>query len=196
MQRRRLKPFDWFMSINAIVLIVTTLSTYYTAEWEFGLYSVVLLVAGALAWRFLRRFDYPVWILVLVEIGIASHFAGGYVKYGAEGWLYWHHFLGVRYDKIVHFYNSFVAVLVFGMLFRQAGVGLRRMEPFVLVGFVLGLGAAIEVIEYFAVLTIHNVGVGDYANNMEDLVMNLLGGTLGVTLMAIGRRISPGRSMA
>ena len=189
MRWRSIKPFDWFMALNATILIVSTLTTWFTAEFEFGLYAAVLLVAGALGWRYLRRFDYPLWLLALVQIGIVAHFAGGYVKYGPEGWLYWHHFLGVRYDKIVHFYNSLVAVLVLGVVFQGAGIGLRSIEPFVLVGVVLGLGAAIEIVEYFAVLTIPNGGVGDYANNMEDLVMNLLGGITGVTLRSIARRL-------
>ena len=184
----RLKPFDWFMTINTAALVVSTVTTWWTNEWEFGLYAVAILTAGVLAWRFLRRFEYPVWLLVMVEIGIISHFAGGYVKYGEEGWLYWHYFLGVRYDKIVHFYNSMVGALGFGHLFRAAGLRLRGMEPFILIGFVLGAGALIEIIEYFAVLTIPNVGVGDYANNMEDLIMNLLGGVLGVVLATPARR--------
>jgi uncharacterized membrane protein YjdF len=142
----------------------------------------VILVAGSLAWRWLRRFDFPLWLLFLVEVGIVAHFAGGYVKYGPEGWLYWHHFLGIRYDKIVHFYNSLVAVLAFTLMLRQSRAVLGRMEPAILVGFVLGLGAVIEIVEYFAVLTIENVGVGDYANNMEDLMMNLLGGIAGAVL--------------
>jgi hypothetical protein len=186
---RRLKPFDWFMAINGTALIVSTASTYFTAELEFGLYALVILVAGAIGWRWLRRFDFPLWVLALLEIGIVAHFAGGYVKYGPEGWLYWHHFLGIRYDKIVHFYNSMVAALAIAIMFRQSRVELGRMAPLVVVGLVLGLGAAIEIVEYFAVLTIENVGVGDYANNMEDLVMNLLGGITGVLVSA--RRTRP-----
>lgn len=187
---RRFKPFDWFMVINTAALVASTLSTYYTAEFEFGLYAAVILAAGVVAWRWLRRVDYPLWLLLLVEVGIISHFAGGYVKYGDEGWLYWHHFAGIRYDQIVHFYNSMVGALAFATIFEQVGLKLGAWRPFVVVTVVLGLGAVIEIVEFFAVLTIPNVGVGDYANNMMDLVMNLLGGITGVLLAAAGKRFS------
>ena len=197
MTHRRIRPFDVFMTVNAGAFAYSAVSTWWTSEWEFGLYAAVLLTAGALGWRYVRRFDFPIWLLLLVQLGIVAHFAGGYVKYGEEGWLYWHHFLGVRYDKIVHFYVSLVAVLVVDRVFAEAGLGLRPFGPLVLVGVVTGLGAAIEIVEYFATLTIDNVGVGDYANNMEDLIMNLLGALAGLPIahaMARARRRNPSAS--
>jgi hypothetical protein len=40
---------------------------------------------------------------------------------------------------------------------------------------VLGLGAVVEIVEYFVVLTVAHQGVGDYHNNLQDLVANLVG---------------------
>ncbi|GAB4278191.1 MAG: hypothetical protein Kow0056_10250 [Coriobacteriia bacterium] len=184
----RLNRFDWFMVVNTTALAISTLTTYFTAEWEFGLYAAVILIVGALAWKKLRRFEYPWWLIVLVQVGIIAHFSGGYVKYGPEGWLYWHYFFGIRYDQIVHFYNSFVGVLGFGIISRQSAVDFGRAEPIILVGLVLGAGALIEIVEYFAKLTIPGVGVGDYDNNMQDLVLNLAGG---ITAVGLERGLRP-----
>ena len=52
---------------------------------------------------------------------------------------------------------------------------------------VLGLGAVVEIVEYLVMLTVPNAGVGGYDNNMQDLIGNLLGGTLFVVLDCVRR---------
>ena len=189
----RIKPFDVFIAVNAAFLIGTTLYAYAVAEPEFGLYAVTILGLATLGWWLLRRYDYPIWLLVLVQIGIVAHFAGGFL-YPSDGIsLYNHYFAGIRYDKFVHFYNSMVAAIVLSYIFREAGLVMGAFEPFVVVMVTLGLGAFIEIIEYFAVLTIPNTGVGDYANNIQDLIVNLLGGLTGVLLWEAGQWLSARR---
>lgn len=196
-QRSRVNSFDVFVGVNAALLVVTTLYAYATTRVEFGLYAVVILAAGVAAWWYLRRFEYPLWLLGLLQVGIIAHFAGGLFYPGnGDVSLYNHHFFGIRYDKFVHFYNSMVVAMLLSHIARASGAALGALEPFVIVLATLGLGAVIEIVEYFAVLTIPYTTVGDYANNVEDLVMNLLGGVVGVTLMAVGRRVSANRQAA
>jgi uncharacterized membrane protein YjdF len=184
---RRIKPFDVFIALNAAFLIGSTLYAYAVAELEFGLYAVTILGIAALGWWYLRRYDYPIWLLVLVQVGIVAHFAGGFL-YPTEGVsLYNHYFAGIRYDKFVHFYNSMVAAIVLSYIFREAGLDLGAFEAFIVVMVTLGLGALIEIVEYFAVLTVPNTGVGDYANNIQDLIVNLFGGLTGVLLWETGQ---------
>lgn len=183
--------FDWFMGVNAAILGTLAFSTYYTAELEFGLYALALLLFTGLVWRVLRRFEYPWWLLLLVEAGLIAHLMGGYVRWGPDGsWLYWNDVFGIRYDRIVHYYNSLVAVLAIWTIVKQSDARLGSFEPFFLVMTVLGLGAAIEVLEYAAWRMIPNVGVGDYANNMEDLALNLAGGLSGLAVLAAIRKLA------
>jgi uncharacterized membrane protein YjdF len=189
----RIKPFDVFIAVNAAFLIGTTLYAYAVAEPEFGLYAVTILGLATIGWWLLRRFDYPIWLLVLVQIGIVAHFAGGFL-YPSDGIsLYNHYYGGIRYDKFVHFYNSMVTAIVLSYIFREAGLVLGAFEAFVVVMVTLGLGAFIEIVEYFAVLTIPETGVGDYANNIQDLIVNLLGGLTGVLLWELGQRFATRR---
>jgi hypothetical protein len=192
----RIKPFDVFIAVNAAFLIGSTLYAYAVAELEFGLYAVTILGIAVLGWWYLRRFDYPIWLLVLVQVGIVAHFAGGFL-YPTDGVsLYNHYFAGIRYDKFVHFYNSMIAAIVLSYIFREAGLDLGAFEAFIVVMVTLGLGALIEIVEYFAVLTVPNTGVGDYANNIQDLIVNLFGGLTGVLLWETGQWLACRRQAA
>jgi len=168
------------MAFNGALLVGSTLYAYAVAEWEFGLYAAVILGLGLLAWRALRRYSYPWWMLLALQIGVVSHFAGGFVRLPPDSHsLYWHYFAGVRFDRVVHVYNSAIASLALAHVFRSARMRLEPMEGFVVVGTATALGSAIEIIEYFAVRTIPYTGVGDYANTMGDLLMNGLGAIAG-----------------
>ena len=180
----RIRAFDVFAAVNVALLTGTSLHAYARPEWEFGFFALVVLVVIVAIWVYFRRYEYPVWLLILLQIGVLSHFAGGFLEFGPDDLeLYWHFVLGIRYDKIVHFYNSMAVAMLLMHLLRGAGLELRRFEAAIVVMVTLGLGAVIEIVEYFGVATIPNTSVGDYANNIEDLMMNFLGGATGVTLV-------------
>lgn len=175
-----LRPFDIFMGINATALIGSTLYAFQFDELEFGLYAAVIFTFGAVIWKALRKYDYPIWMLAALQLAIVIHFAGGFMRIGPDGHsLYWHEFFGIRFDKIVHVVNSAVGVIVVAHIFREARLRLAPMSGVIVVLVVCGVGAAIEIIEYFAVKVIVNTGVGDYANTVEDLIMNLVGASAG-----------------
>ncbi|MCL5291058.1 MAG: DUF2238 domain-containing protein [Actinobacteria bacterium] len=177
-------PFDLFILVNFALLLMMTGIVYYAAEWEFGLYAAVFIGAGFLLWRVLRKYSYPMWLFLALEVGILAHFAGGLIHFGPHNTrLYGHYFIGLRFDKYVHLYNSLVGSVALRHLFRQVGLSLRRMESFIVIAVVLGIGALIEIVEYLAVTTMPSTGVGDYANNMQDLIFNLAGGSLGMLLV-------------
>jgi uncharacterized membrane protein YjdF len=89
-----------------------------------------------------------------------------------------------------------VAAIVLSYIFREAGLDLGAFEAFIVVMVTLGLGALIEIVEYFAVLTVPNTGVGDYANNIQDLIVNLFGGLTGVLLWETGQWLACRRQAA
>jgi uncharacterized membrane protein YjdF len=144
---------------------------------EFAFYGFVILAAAAALWWAFRRFEWEWWILVLTASGVLLHIAASSISVG-EGRLYDMHVAGLRFDKIVHFYTAFVtAVFVQRVLdFSKVVLGPLRAPAVVLI--VLGVGASWEIVEYLVLLTIPHNGVGDYHNNLTDLIANLVGSLL------------------
>ena len=66
---------------------------------------------------------------------------------------------------------------------------------------VMGAGAFVELFEFAGTAVNPNVNVGDYGNNMLDIVANLVGAVAGLTVIAFwssapGATISPGADSA
>jgi len=176
---RRVNPFDVFVAINTAALMATLAHSYIAEEAEFALYAVATLTAIFVFWRVLRRNPYPVWLLFLLELAMLAHFSGGLVSVGGER-LYAYSVGGlITFDKVVHFANSVVAAVFMMHLARSRHMRFSGWEGFIIVMTVAGIGTFIEVLEYAAVVTLPQTGVGDYANNMQDLITNALGGIVG-----------------
>lgn len=150
---------------------------------EFLLYALVILTGILVLWRSFRLQDFSTLTLGLVEVGILMHFAGALVSVG-EGRLYDVHLLGIRYDKYVHLTNAFTVAMLVTWVLRLRGIRPDPLNRLLAVLVVLGLGAIVEIVEYGVVLTIPGNGVGDYHNNMQDLVANLAGATAFVAVEA------------
>jgi len=171
--------FDSFMALNVAVLLGTLGYAYATDAAEFALYAAILLIPILAFWRVLRRYEYPVWLMVLLQVAMLAHFSGG-LLYVDGVWLYAHDVAGlVRYDKLVHFVNTGIAAVFVMHLFRMTGLRLGNFEGFVVVMTAAGLGTLVEILEYVAVETLPRTGVGGYANNLQDLIANLLGAIAG-----------------
>lgn len=196
MGQLRLNRVDRFLLTNTVLLIGMIAAVYFTAQWEYYVYLAMFFVVGGLVWRWVRRFDsVPIWILIALQIGILAHFAGGLVHFGPEGVrLYGHYFFGVRFDNYVHLYNAFAGASLLRWLFRMTGMKLGVAEPWIVIGCVLGAGAFIEIVEFIAVVTVPETGVGDYVNNMLDLVANLIGASTAAAFPGIRARLRGGRA--
>jgi uncharacterized membrane protein YjdF len=179
-----LAPADLFAGFNVLLFIGMCVAVYYDRFIvyrgreniiEFFLYAIVVMSAIGIAWLLLRAFRFSGILLLLMEVGILMHFAGGLVHMdGAR--LYDHFFVGIRYDKYVHFTNSLIGALMLRDFFRRTDMHVPRFEAFIVVLIVLGFGAGIEIVEYVVTKTVPRNGVGGYDNNMQDLIANLAGG--------------------
>lgn len=185
-----IRRFDIFVGFNLVLLVATTTYAFFTASAEFGMYAVVMFGIGLLIWKVMRKYDYAVWMLLLLQVGIFAHFAGGFTFVDGVS-LYWYEGLGIRFDRIVHFYNSAIGAVVMLSVYRQAGLTLGTWEPWVVIMTVFGLGAIIEIIEFAAVTVVPNTGVGDHANTIEDMIVNLVGAAVGYL---VGRAVLRGRA--
>ena len=141
---------DVFFAINLLLFGGMCLFAYYarwmkyagsreTAAAEFFFYATVLILANGGLWFWLRRYPFPNWMLVLIEIGILLHFAGGLVHYGGAR-LYDHVYGPMRYDKFVHVINTLFAASVVQELFRLKQVPITAFTRFAIFWVALGLG--------------------------------------------------------
>ena len=186
----RLNGVDIFFAFNLLLFLLMCVFAYY-ARWtkyagngriaEFFFYAVVIMLAITALWIWLRRYAYPAWLLVVIELGIMLHFAGGLVYFGGAR-LYDHIYFGIRYDKYVHFANAFFAALMVQEIFRIKRVPINGFTRLMIYFVALGLGSCIEICEYLVTLTIPQNGVGGYDDNLRDLIANSCGGALFLAL--------------
>lgn len=120
-------------------------------------------------------------LAALATVAVGNMAGGVLVVDGAT--LYLSEVIGpLRYDKLFHAYATGVgAVASWRALQNWADV--RIMTPGLAAAAFLmacGAGALVEIVEYVGTLIVPNANVGDYGNNMLDLVANSAGAVGGV----------------
>lgn len=180
---RTFKNTDWFIFINVGLFLLMCYVSYYDRftkyrgeanVHEFFLYAIFLV--GAMLWaeRFFKPYTIPTKFLILAQVGITIHFAGGLVIVDGRR-IYDLIILGIRYDKYVHFINASALAYALGNMAWFNRWERRIERDLVLFATILGFGAMIEIVEYLVTLTVKTHGVGDYDNNMCDMIANALG---------------------
>ena len=189
-----MKKLDAFAALNAVLFVALRVPPHarfvaYRGAGhleEFLVYSAAIL-AGivALWWRF-RDWEFDGALLALLQVGILMHFGGAFIHIdGAR--LYDAHLFGIRYDKFVHVVNAFAVAALVSRVFGIQQIAPTPLNALILIMVVLGLGAVVEIVEYVVVLTIPENGVGEYDNNMQDLIANLCGSVAFVVARSAGR---------
>lgn len=192
-----MRKLDAFAAVNAVLFLVLCVFRYHARFVqfrgpghleEFFVYAGVILGGIVFLWWTFRDHSFDGRMLVLLQIGIFMHFSGAFVQIDA-GRLYDAHVLGIRYDKYVHFVNAFAAAYLVSRLFQIQGIPPTFINSLALLLTVLGLGAVVEIMEYGVMLTIPGNGVGNYDNNMQDLLSNFCGSlTFLMARLAASRR--------
>jgi putative membrane protein len=178
--------------VNAVYISVFTTLALRRDNYEFLLYSCVVLAAAVFVLFLHRTYRFSsgeLWGLTLWGL---LHMAGGNVRVG-EGVLYEVQLLpGVlRFDQFVHAFGFGVSTLVcFRVLSHFLRPNVDRWWPLAVLTLLMGsgLGAMNEIVEFVAVLTMPETGVGGYDNTMWDLVFNLIGGVVAVGWLTAQRR--------
>ena len=191
-----LKPIDIFAGVNISLFLFMCYFAYFDRFvryrghkyiWEFFVYAVVILLLILFAWKMTRRFIVPGWLLAMTQLGILMHFAGG-LAFSGDRRLYDLWIMGIRYDKYVHMFNAAVAALFVQLIPFERVLQRAWLRNLVTILLVMGMGAFVEIVEYLVLLTVETNGVGNYDNNMQDLVANLAGVTLCLFFAGIIRR--------
>lgn len=95
----------------------------------------------------------------------------------------------MRYDKPYHFIATGIAAwAAYEVLSGRSGPDVSRWGVRLLAVLVaLGAGAGVEVVEFAGSILIENANVGDYGDNMLDLVANLSGAVCAVGVASFWR---------
>ncbi len=129
-------------------------------------------------WLACRRLPLQWPVLAALQAGIVMHYCGGLMDVNGIRVYDWLFLAGIRFDKYVHLYNAFAIGLLIQHVIDIMDMHLRAFRSLLVLLVVLGLGAVVEIIEFLFTRMVIVHGVGDYVNNMGDLLANLAGGVM------------------
>ena len=185
----KITNIDLFTLVNTLFFLWLCYAAYFDRFihyrgreylWEFFVYAISILIVMLIAWKTTRLLPTPTWLLILVQTGIVMHFAGGLAIWH-ESRLYDKIIFGIRYDKYVHLVNGFMGgVLLYKLYFEKLNLK-WWIKDLQLMMMMLGIGAVVEIVEYLVTLTVAINGVGDYDNNMQDIISNFIGTAISIS---------------
>ncbi|MEX1126759.1 MAG: hypothetical protein WEE53_13955 [Acidimicrobiia bacterium] len=147
--------------------------------------NLLLLVVFAVIHRWARFPTSILWGISLVGLG---NMLGGVLLVGGQP-LYMAEFIGpIRYDKFFHAAAAAVGVFIaWSATERWAGEGYHfgGLLSFTFL-VTMGGGAVVEIAELIG-SSLSDVSVGDYGNNVLDLVANAVGALVGVAVLGMAK---------
>lgn len=160
--------------------------------WEFFVYAVAILIVILFAWILTRQINIHSKLLIFAEIIILIHFAGGLIILN-ESRLYDNIFFGIRFDKYSHIIQTFMGgFILYELHFKKLNLK-WWIKDIQLMMMILGIGAVFEIVEYLVTLTVDINGVGDYDNNMQDMISNFIGVAVSILFIRISSLIKDTR---
>jgi hypothetical protein len=144
-----------------------------------NIYTTITVVLVVLLTLIHRSVGFTLPVLCALAVVGMGNMAGGVLLIGGQP-LYLAPLFGpVRYDKIFHFGATAVAALASWEALRRWS-GASRLSGGLATATVLmaaGAGALVEMVEF------SGTNVGDYGNNMLDLVANMAGAMIATALI-------------
>ena len=190
------------VTILAVITLGFSIRFLWSANHEFLIYVVVILVVTGLITVTFSRVRYAFVCLVGLAIWAVLHLAGGGIRinddvlYGLILIPISEKYSILRYDQVVHAFGFGVATLVIYQLLANL-LPPKDMKRFS-IGLVIvmagcGLGALNENIEFILTVFLPQTGVGGYENTSLDLCSNLFGAVCAYLLvrtdiLLIGRK--------
>jgi len=179
------------------LLYILPFSFYYISikDFEFLWYIAVLLLFLLLVLFTVHKTHFTPLILWGLSLWGLLHMAGGGVPV-ADGVLYSYKLIDIvgngesailKFDQAVHAFGFAVATLVAHHLMapRWAPNASRTLLYIGAALIGMGLGAVNEIVEFIAVVTFPETGVGGYFNTALDLVFNTLGAVAAAIFLAL-----------
>ena len=191
------------VAFSALYLLVGSAWFLRTANSEFVIYVLVIVVLLAGVLRAQRTVAWPTWMLWGFSIWGLMHVLGGAVEIG-DHVLFAQRlvplidrggdFYVLKYDQVVHGYLYGLVALMTHHVLRHV-FRIRGHDGAVAVSAVLialGISSLNELMEFLISLTMAN-GVGGYDNTMLDFVFNFSGAVVATAVYAplVARRERP-----
>jgi len=180
------------LAFNVAYLLVFTYLFWLRRNSEFLMYVVTVSVFLAFVSRMHLRYRFSFGVLMGLSAWGLMHMLGGCVGVG-DGVLYgvWLIPERLRYDHFVHAFGfGYATLFCYRVLEPNLGAKVRWFAVGVIAVLAgMGIGALNEIIEFVAVLTMPETGVGGYENTMWDIVFNTLGAIVAVSYAVLKRRI-------
>ncbi|HEX8294856.1 MAG TPA: hypothetical protein VF593_01030 [Chthoniobacteraceae bacterium] len=156
----------------------------------YGVLAIAFVSTAVASRVLLRHFQPPAWLLGLVQAGLLIYFAGGLLSVGGER-LQWSVFLGIRFDKYLHFASAFIAAAVIQEVCRQQRISTQGLLRWLICLAVLGLGSLVEVAQ-LAEKLLSPVAMS-YDDPLGDMLANAGGALLFTLWGASFLQTKPGR---
>ncbi len=197
-EQREGGPIWPVLLFTVLYILAAVVGAFINGNHEFLVYIGVMLLLIGLVWVVHRTVTLSSATLWTLSFWGCAHMAGGllavpshwpvetespvlYNLWLIPGWL--------KYDQLVHAYGFGITTWVCWQGLRRAllyNTGQNKPTPGLLILIAaagMGFGALNEVIEFCATLLLPETNVGGYLNTSLDLVANLIGVTLAVTLI-------------
>ena len=170
--------------LAAITIIYTLIFAFLYLQkenYEFIGYVGVMILITILIVYLNSKYNFSLGSLIGMSIWGLMHMSGGYFIVG-EGVLYGYLiFPFLRFDQFVHAWGFGFATLLSYYIIRPSFNIKDNLKLGVFLVFIgMGLGAINEIIEFIAVLSLPQTGVGGYENTMKDIVFNTFGAIIAV----------------
>lgn len=182
------------------ILYVIIFGIYYLIikNYEFMIYIAVIVFLIVIMVFLHKKYNFSPGILLGTSIWGLMHMAGGSIKINGSV-LYafkiipiWvtDNFYVFKFDQFAHFYcYIFATLIVFYILKKDINNKNKTAISLIILFAGMGIGALNEMIEFSAVLFLSSTGVGDYFNNMWDLMFNALGALTAVVYLNVKGKI-------
>ncbi|MDP6527374.1 MAG: DUF2238 domain-containing protein [Candidatus Pacebacteria bacterium] len=193
------KKGEWFLALFNLLYILGFGGYYISIKnFEFLWYVAVLVFFFLLVVLTLKKSKFDYTILWGLSLWGFLHMAGGGVPVG-DGVLYGYQLLSLvdnggdffilKFDQLVHAFGFGVATLfIYHLLKPYLNEKTNWGAVYaILIAAGSGLGALNEIVEFVAVVSFPETGVGGYANTALDLVFNIIGATLAVIFIHVRR---------
>lgn len=188
-----LRRHPWIIGISAAFVAGWTVYGLVTGSGLAIPYLLWMVFAGIILVYVDGRVRFSTHVLVLLSMSGFCHLAGGNLVFD-DLVLYEQSWGGIGYDHLIHVMGLGAAGLAVweatSWMLRARGGKEAAVVAFLGANAV---GAVIEIGEYLSTVFISVARVGDYANNMQDLIANLVGALLAAWWASRGPRGIPRR---
>lgn len=177
---------------TGIYLVGFTMIALSERNYEFLYYTILMVGLIYLVIIINKRLHLALFILINQSLLGFLHLLGGSSHIKGIRLYDYLFFNQIRYDNFIHTYGTFITTItLYSLISNFIDEKTKKNFPLLALGLVLmslGVGVLVELVEFFAVVVLSaSEQVGDYFNNVLDLLFNTYGSILACVIIYIYR---------